>query len=125
MLSVLIADDEIFVRSLIRETLSIIPDLSLVEAVDGAAALEQAHLHPPKLIILDIMMPKMSGLEVCRALKADPELSAIPVIIITASHDPVHRYGARDVGAVGLVQKPFEEVEFLGMVLQALQSRVA
>ena len=77
-------------------------------ARSGAAALRAAESQPPDLILLDIMMPEMDGYEVCRRLKADPELSGIPVIFLSAlgeTEDKVEAFGA---GAADYVTKPFQ-----------------
>ncbi len=122
---VLIADDEPIVRQLLREILSIDPALSFVEAVDGAKALEAARAAYPQLIILDVMMPEMDGLEVCRRLKADAILRAIPVIIITAHFASDSEQTARQAGAEAFVRKPFDEEILLATVARLLQSPAA
>ncbi len=121
MLTILIADDEAFSRRLIRDTLSMISTFSFVEAEDGMSALEQARHYQPKLLILDIMMPKMNGVEVCRLLRADAALKHIPVILITASADPAHRVIAHQERADGFIRKPLEESALLGTVMHVLQ----
>ncbi len=121
MLTILIADDEAFGLKLIRDTLSIIPTVSFVEAEDGVSAVEQTRRYQPRLLILDIMIPKMNGVEVCRLLKADAAFKNIPVILITASADPAHRVIAHQVGADGFIRKPFGESELLGTVMRVLQ----
>ncbi len=121
MPTILIADDEMFDRRLIRETLNIIPNFSFLEAEDGVTAIAQTRRHQPGLVLLDIMMPKMNGVEVCRLLKADPVLRVIPVILHTASTDPAYEIIAHRVGADGFLRKPFEEAELLGMVMHVLQ----
>ncbi len=120
---ILIADDEPVTRQLIRETLSIDPTLSFVEVKDGVAALEAARVVHPHLIILDIMMPKMDGLQVCRLLKADTVLHAIPVIVMTAHLASGSELVAREAGADGFIRKPFEEAGLLTTVDRLLQSR--
>ncbi len=121
MLTILVADDEAFSRKLIRDTLSIVPTFSFLEAEAGVSAVEQARRCRPRLLILDIMMPKMNGVEVCRFLKADAALKIIPVILVTASADPAHRVIAHQVGADSFIRKPFEESELLGTVMHMLQ----
>jgi CheY-like chemotaxis protein len=120
MPNVLIADDEPLVRQLVRETLSIDPTLSFLEAANGLVALESARAARPDLIILDIMMPKMDGLQVCRLLKADPALCTVPVILVTAYAMSRNEAAGRDAGADAFVPKPFEEKELLDAVSRAL-----
>jgi CheY-like chemotaxis protein len=117
---VLIADDEPFQRILIRETLTVDPQFVFVEAENGAQALDKARREQPDLIILDIMMPEMDGLQVSRALKADPNLQAIPVIMVTALNKEEDRVNALDAGAANFLSKPFEADELQDVVYQAL-----
>jgi signal transduction histidine kinase len=79
----------------------------------GRMALTAAALEPPDLILLDVNMPEMNGYEVCERLKADPALAPIPVIFISAQHEPVNKVRAFAVGGVDYVTKPFQcsEVE--------------
>ncbi len=121
MLTILIADDEAFSRRLIRDTLSMIPTFSFVEAEGGVSVVEQARRYQPRLLVLDIMLRKMNGVEVCRLLKADAALKTIPVILVTASADPAHRLIAHHVSADSFIRKPFEESELLGIVMHVLQ----
>ncbi len=121
MPTILIADDKAFGRRLIRETLNAIPTFSFLEAEDGVSAFEQTRQHQPALVLLDILMPKMNGVGVCRRLKADSVLRVIPVILHTASTDPAYKVIAQQVGEDGFIRKPFEETELLGMVMHVLQ----
>ncbi len=125
MPTVLIADDEPIVRQLLREILSIDSTLSFVEATNGVAALEIAHTVYPHLIVLDIMMPKMDGLQVCRLLKADPCLREIPVVLITALNAPGSEPAAYEAGADTFLRKPFDEEKLLTTVNRLLQSHTA
>ncbi len=122
---VLIADDEPFQRILIRETLTEDSEFAFYEAENGAQALEQAHRERPDLIILDIMMPDMDGLQVCRLLKADPRLNTIPVIMVTALNKEEDRVNALDAGADNFLSKPFEAHELQAVVNSALNSNTS
>src|SRR5262245_34410935 len=117
---VLIADDEPFQRILIRETLTEDPEFAFFEAENGAQALEKARREQPDLIILDIMMPDMDGLQVCRLLKSDPRLQTIPVIMVTALNKEEDRVNALDAGADNFLSKPFEADELQSVVNDAL-----
>ncbi len=75
----------------------------------------------PDLIILDIMMPQMDGLQVCRLLRSDPAFQAIPILLVSARGSPDTQEAGRDAGANGFVRKPFEENELVGLVHQALK----
>jgi CheY-like chemotaxis protein len=118
---VLIADDEPMMRQLIRETLSADPALSFIEVDNGLAALEQAGTHHPELIILDIMMPQMNGIEAYRAIRADPALSTTPVILVTAYGDLALAVVRYQTGPTSVIKKPFEDADLMRTVSQALQ----
>ncbi len=125
MCIILVVDDEPFLRLLICETLVLDPSLRFVEAYDGPSALAQAHVTSPDLIILDITMPRMDGLQVCRLLKADAAFQAVPILLISAHSSPETQAAGFEAGAAGFIRKPFEEAELLTAVQHALQSRGA
>jgi CheY-like chemotaxis protein len=108
---ILIVDDEPFQRMLIRETLSNNPQYTFSEAEDGVQAVARARHERPDLVLLDVMMPHMNGFQVCRALKTDPELRSIPIILVTALDKIEDRVNGLDAGADDFVNKPFEEEE--------------
>ena len=85
-------------------------------AYSGKRGLEAARAWKPDLILLDVMMPEMSGIEVCNQLKADPETSAIPVVIVSirAAEEDV-RVGVK-AGAAAYMVKPFEPADLLALV---------
>jgi CheY-like chemotaxis protein len=101
--SVLVCDDEPNLRELIRVSLG--PRYAFVEAADGEQALALARSLRPHLVILDLMMPRLNGLDVLSKLKADPELTATPVLVVTAQ--PASEDEARAKGADGVIVKPF------------------
>jgi two-component system phosphate regulon response regulator PhoB len=115
----LIADDEPGIRSLVRVTLQS-DRYEIVEAGDGEEALALSRQHLPDLLLLDVMMPKRSGLDVCRILKDDPTTAGITVILLTA------RAGASDIkqgeeaGSDGYFMKPFSPVELMRKVNDVL-----
>ena len=84
-----------------------------IAATDGAEALSQVRDHPPCAVILDLMLPELSGWEICRRLKNDPDTCGIPIIILTAlDNDDSRQEGVR-CGAVEYLTKPFNPDEFL------------
>ena len=101
---ILAVDDEASNLQLLRQILQ--DHYRLAYAKDGARALELAAQERPDLILLDVMMPGMTGYEVCRALKADPATSAIPVIFVTALTDTSDEVVGFDAGAVDYITKP-------------------
>ncbi|MBI9016692.1 MAG: response regulator [Phycisphaerae bacterium] len=92
-------------------------------AVDGLDALEKVAQKHPDVILLDIMMPKMSGFEVCRRLKNDPETKAIPVIIVTALNEVGDIERGVDCGADDFLSKPINKLELLTRVKSLLRIR--
>jgi putative two-component system response regulator len=101
---ILIVDDEPANLRVLRQVLQ--HDYRLSFARSGQAALELVAKERPDLILLDIMMPEMTGLEVCKRLKADPEYSHIPIIFVTALQDSVDEAQGFEIGAVDYIVKP-------------------
>ena len=97
----------------------------IVPATSGAQALERVRAEAPDLILLDLMMPEMDGLEVCRRLKAEPLTQPIPVIFLTASNEMEHLVQGFEVGAVDYVTKPFNPPELLARVRTHLELKHA
>jgi putative two-component system response regulator len=102
---ILAVDDEPSNLSLLRQILQDSYRMSF--AKDGERAIALARLERPQLILLDVMMPGMTGHEVCRRLKADPALAATPVIFVTALVDPQDELAGFEAGAVDYIAKPF------------------
>jgi CheY-like chemotaxis protein len=113
--TVLLCDDEEVLRQLVRATLAN-DDYSIVEASDGEESLELARSHRPDLIVLDMMMPGRSGLEVLRELRADPATAATPVIMLTARARESDRNEAASAGADRYLAKPFSPLELISVV---------
>jgi CheY-like chemotaxis protein len=118
--TVLICDDEPSLRELIRISLDGGP-YKFVEADDGEESLEIARRVRPDVVILDMMMPRRSGLEVLTALRQEKELSDTPVIVLTAQ--PATREQALREGADVVMVKPFEPEEIAAAVEEVLAER--
>jgi CheY-like chemotaxis protein len=101
MVSVLVVDDERDIRDAVTELLTE-EGYEVFGAGDGAEALSKARALHPSVVLLDLMMPGMSGWEFCAQRKGDPELARIPVIVLSAIG------GVTGLGEVGYLQKPFE-----------------
>src|SRR4029079_3791102 len=97
----------------------------VMPAASGAEALKCARAQLPDLILLDLMMPEMDGLEVCRRLKADSSTSQVPVVFLTASNEMEHLVKGFEVGAVDYVTKPFNPPELLARVRTHLELKHA
>ncbi len=118
---VLVADDESDVLHMVASSL-VGAGFFVVEAHDGEEALELARTVIPAIVVLDLMMPRMSGTEVLRALKFDPRTAAIPVLILTARRDEIDRVLAFELGADDYVTKPFSPRE-LTLRIQGILAR--
>lgn len=115
--NVLVVDDDPKITQLLRRTLSI-EGYKVQTAESGAAALDLARSHEPDLIILDVLMPGMDGLEVCRRLRAN---SDTPILMLTAKDDVSDRVEGLDRGADDYVVKPFALEELLARVRALLR----
>jgi DNA-binding response OmpR family regulator len=113
--SVLIVDDEIHIRSLILQTLEELADegVRLLTADNGLDALELIKSERPRLVFLDVMMPKLNGFDVCRAVKRDLGLADTHVVLLTAKGQEIDRQKGEDVGANMYMTKPFDPDELL------------
>jgi two-component system alkaline phosphatase synthesis response regulator PhoP len=89
-------------------------------ASDGDEGLALVRRLRPDVVLLDIMMPKRNGYEVCQAIKADPELRHIPVIFLTAKGQEVDMLKGLDLGASAYVTKPFGNAEIVGAIRAVL-----
>jgi CheY-like chemotaxis protein len=117
--TILVCDNEEILRGLVRASLDG-NGYTLVEARDGDEAVEQARLSRPDLILLDMMMPGRSGLEVLAELRRDPELRAIPVVMLTARAQATDREAASLAGVDRFLAKPFSPLELDRVVKELL-----
>ncbi len=110
MKKILIVDDEPLIRTLLEETLEEFQDadVELLTAANGLEGWETIQQEKPNLIFLDVMMPKMSGYEVCQRIRQDPALSDLYVIMLTAKGQEVDRERGNEVGANEYITKPFD-----------------
>ena len=122
MQKILIVDDEPFIRTLLEETLEEFEDegVEILVANNGIEGWETIQQERPDLVFLDVMMPKMSGYEVCQRVKENEALSQTYVIMLTAKGQEVDRERGQEVGADKYVTKPFDPdhvIEIAQMVL--------
>lgn len=117
--TVLICDNEEILRSLVRASLEG-SGYALVEARDGDEALELARRTRPDVILLDMMMPGRSGLDVLKELRTDPELRGVPVVMLTARAQATDRESAEQAGADRFLAKPFSPLELVRVVAELL-----
>lgn len=116
--TVLIVEDEISIAKAQELILSERYNVHL--AHDGEAGLEKAKDIKPDIVVLDIMMPKLSGYEVCRAIRNDARLAATKIVMVTAKNQDKDEALGMDLGADDYIMKPFEPEELLHVVSQVL-----
>ena len=107
---ILIVDDEPHIRMLIGQTLEELEDegVDFFTAENGEQALEIINEEKPQLVFLDVMMPKLNGMEVCRRVKKEQALSDVYVILLTAKGQELDRQKGQEVGADLYLTKPFD-----------------
>ncbi len=115
MPTVLVVDDEPPIRELVRFTLED-EKVRVVEAADGLAALEVARKERPELILLDVRMPQLSGLDACRRIRQDPALSHTRIVILTAADQESDRARGLAAGADDYLTKPFSPLALYALV---------
>ncbi len=122
---ILVVDDTPENLQIVGETLSRYIACDLSFATDGRQALDSARESPPDLILLDVMMPGMSGFEVCKILKENPKTAEVPVLFLTAKVESVDVVAGFDAGAVDYIAKPFNPPELVARVKTQLKIRQA
>jgi DNA-binding response OmpR family regulator len=115
MRKLLIVDDEDGVRSLVRITLDH-GDYEILEATGGEEALRLVRAHHPDLVLLDVMLPDLSGIEICRIVKSDPATASTTVLMLTAKAQSADLGEAEEAGADGYFTKPFSPIALLQKV---------
>ena len=118
--TILVADNEPDILRFVEVNLRL-EGFEVLLATDGEDALRQVIDHLPSLILLDVMMPKMDGFEVCRRVRADPRTTHIPVIILTAKSMTVDKVVGLTAGADDYVLKPFDPMELVARVRTTLR----
>jgi DNA-binding response OmpR family regulator len=124
MATVLLAEDDADIRLLLTFKLEQ-ADHEVRGFADGVSALADARKHPPDLAVLDVLMPGMNGLEVCRELRKDPATANVPVLILTAGAQPADITAGFTAGANDFLVKPFSPRELarrIDALLAAVQA---
>ena len=119
---ILIVDDEAHIRMLIEQTLEELEDegVEFLTAENGEIALEIIQKENPKLVFLDVMMPKMNGMEVCRRVKKELELNDVFIVLLTAKGQELDRQRGQEVGADVYMTKPFDPEIILSKAKEVL-----
>ena len=126
---ILVVDDEPANRALLHKLLGH-HGYDVVEAEDGSAALAAVEEHDPDLVCLDVMMPRIDGIEVCQRLRSQPRHAGLPILLLTALDRSEDRARGLEAGANDFLSKPFDEIELAARIrsllrTKALQDRLA
>ncbi len=113
--TVLVVDDDPVIQKLLQVNFEMEGYVVLV-AADGAEGLERARAERPDVVVLDVMMPKLSGLDVARALKSDPDTASIPVLLLSAKAQEADLRAGEEAGADAYLTKPFDPLYLLQRV---------
>ncbi len=118
----LIVDDEPHIRMLIEQTLEELEDedITFLTADNGETALEIIQQERPQLVFLDVMMPKMNGMEVCRRVKKELMLNDVYIVLLTAKGQELDRQKGQEVGADVYMTKPFDPEAILSKARSVL-----
>jgi len=114
--SILVVDDDPFIRRLVATTLEDVGDMEVLEAADGGQALDVARAHSPSIIFLDIDMPVLDGIETCRRLRAGDFGEPPTIVMLTAAVGPEAQRDGEAAGADLFLTKPFSPLELLRLV---------
>ncbi|MEL6604608.1 MAG: response regulator [Cyanobacteria bacterium J06614_10] len=120
MSKVLVVEDSVSQREMMKDLLEG-SGLDVTVARDGIEALQLLQGPPPDLVLLDIVMPKMNGYEVCRRIKTNSATQNLPVVLCSAKGEEFDRYWGMKQGADAYIAKPFQPTELVGTVKQLLQ----
>lgn len=121
--TILIADDNPQILELLEAYLDL-PGVRIITAANGEQTLEAVDRDRPNLILLDVMMPKRSGFEVCRRLKQDERTRDIPIMIVTALNEQADLDRAQELGADDIISKPVNKLDLVSRVKRLLEHRV-
>ena len=122
MARILVADDDADIRELVQFKLES-AGFDVATATDGQEALDAALADPPDLLVLDLMMPRLTGLEVCTALRGTPATARLPIIMLTAKAQEADITGGLAAGADDYMVKPFSPRDLLSRVQAVLSGQ--
>ena len=121
--TVLLVDDNAQNLELLEAYMEDLPEVRVVTAVNGLEAMEKVAAESPDLILLDIMMPKMSGFEVCKRIKADPKTRDTLVVMVTALNEASDIERGAECGTDDYISKPIDRKALVGLVRNLLMSK--
>ncbi|HVA42173.1 MAG TPA: response regulator [Acidimicrobiales bacterium] len=120
--TILVVDDDPVIQKLLQVNFSI-EGYQVELAGDGLEALEKAQAVLPDLIVLDVMMPRMNGLEAAKALKADPKTASIPIIMLSAKAQDMDQDAGKEAGVDLYMTKPFDPLDLLDRAAELIKGR--
>ena len=120
MSNVLVVEDSQTQREMISDLLRT-SGLTVIVAEDGVEALKEIRAKAPDLVVLDIVMPRINGYEICRRLKSDPKTKNVLVVMCSSKGEEFDRYWGMKQGADAYIAKPFQPTELVGTVKQLLR----
>ena len=115
----MVVDDDPVIQRLLQVNFEM-EDYVVLTASDGIEGLAKARAENPDILLLDVMMPRMDGIAVAQALRADPETADLPIIMLTAKAQAADIQAGRDVGVDMYVTKPFDPLELIETVRSLL-----
>lgn len=126
MYKILIVDDEPYIRMLMEDTLESLnhPQLEIISAENGQEALEIIQSQSPKIVFLDVMMPRMNGFSVCQTVKREWKMTDIYICMVSAKNQGYDVQHGADVGADKYLVKPFKLDEILDLVRNVLNLEI-
>src|SRR5512137_1913788 len=122
--TLLLADDSVTIQKVVAIVFAG-EDYRIIAVDNGEDALHRARENPPDIVLADAVMPRMNGYELCQALKADPTLAEVPVLLLTGTFEPFDEARARAARADGHVAKPFDSQALLTRVRDLVEGVTA
>jgi two-component system OmpR family response regulator len=122
-MKVLIAEDDPDIQIILKMILTRLGKCDVTVTDQGDQVVPLVKTNKPGLILLDVMLPEMSGTEICKLLKSNPETEPIPVIFLTARSMPAEAQKALSIGALGYLAKPFDPMTLVGQINEILSSK--
>ena len=119
---ILLVDDDALVRETVRMALRH-GGFDVRVAEDPARAPELAGADPPDLVLMDLYMPGMDGLELCRRMKKDPRTQAVPVVLFTGSDEEIDKLSGKEAGAFEYITKPIDARKLVAKIKSILDAR--
>ena len=119
---ILVVDDSATIRRMVMSALRTVPDVNFDQAGTGLEAIERLALSPADLVVLDLNMPDVHGLEVLRFIRSHQAFQEIPVVILTTRGDPDSRTAALRAGATKYLTKPFAPESLVPEIMDLLES---